>query len=1169
MTLNIHLLGQPRLLVDSTPLRFNAPPKTIPLLAYLLLHRQQVVERQQVAFTLWSDDPESTARANLRRHIHQLQRALPPAAPDRPWLVGDARTIGWNLQSDYWLDVAEFEHLSGSSDQLELAITGYTGDLLETHYEDWVFFERERLLNLYYTILTRQVSQLRARREFQAASSYAQLLLRRDPFREDILHQLMCLRYEAGDRAGAIQEYESFERQLRKEMGVTPMPETQAIHEIILRNGKLPGSAGAPGSETTVSEKSRSLPVLPFVGRVVEFTQVAARWSRAAHGLGGLVLVGGEAGVGKTRLTHELALLVESQGGRVLRGNTAPDEHTPYQALTEALQAALPLLVALEGQPAQLAALAALVPELKTRRKLPNLPALDPEKDRTRLFDAVATCLASLAEPRPLLVILEDLHWAGAASAALVEFLVRRAAGRPLLILGTYRDEETGRAHPLRQLHRRLKNEKLVEHLPLSRLARPAIDKLLAGLASELNLPALADERLAGQLYAESEGNALFIELLLQHWQASGQTALAELPGGVQAVITRRLGLLQEQSRNYAEMAAVLGTAFDAEAAREAGGWDEASAHQALNELLDNRLVRYAGAHSRFDYLFAHHLIQAALYDEIPPPKRKRCHLRTAQVLEELYPAQRKQIAGELAAHYDRADRPEQAIPLYFEAVQNRLAVFADSEAQAAIERALTLASTAPAAASPRLLLDLWSVREGIHSRRGERVEQFEALQRMEQVAAGNPEWLCEVLYRRILYHRNKDEHQTQLQLIEALKTQAQAVGHPRWLAQAVYAEGNYLKIIDDYAAAAARLEAALGLFEALNDSKNQVLCCCHLAELYIIQRQSAAAEAWAQRALKLCALDEPTPQLLSTLWNLSANGLIHKDLERCLHYGQRLLAAAESASDRVWQAAAHRLIGMAYQRQFRIGEARRSLEAALALYRLSQKPKGEALTLQVLGHIEIALGNHAAASAFYQQAYGIESGLNDYNGMASELINLGFVAASRADYPAVLEYAEQSLEFARRIANEHLEAVSLQNLGEAHRELGDLPAAAHNLRIALALLEDPTLIHERTSVLADLALTCWYSGDLSEAVALAEQILANYPQIAGGDDNQQRYLWAAARVLLAAGQPERAGQCLTLAYQCFTQELAVIPDSDSRQAYLQLKHNRQIKAAFERGEWV
>jgi len=129
--LRIHLLGQPRFFDGAEPLKFSAPPKTLPLWAYLLLHSAQSLKRETVAFTLWTDEPESVARANLRRHLHYLRNALPRAPRHSPWLLIDAETLQWNPQSDFRLDTAEFEKLCNIPEQRAGAVALYAGDFLE------------------------------------------------------------------------------------------------------------------------------------------------------------------------------------------------------------------------------------------------------------------------------------------------------------------------------------------------------------------------------------------------------------------------------------------------------------------------------------------------------------------------------------------------------------------------------------------------------------------------------------------------------------------------------------------------------------------------------------------------------------------------------------------------------------------------------------------------------------------------------------------------------------------------------------------------------------------------------------------------------------------------------------------------------------------------------
>ncbi|HXW76688.1 MAG TPA: hypothetical protein VEJ20_04685, partial [Candidatus Eremiobacteraceae bacterium] len=143
----IHLLGQPRFTLGGESYKFAGRPKVLALLAYLVLRRGSAASREKVAFTLWEDDAEEDARANFRRHLHLLQQALPAAPPDKPWIVADGETVGWNPAADARIDVVEFERLASAKATRAAAIEWYGGDLLETAYDEWIFPERDRLRN--------------------------------------------------------------------------------------------------------------------------------------------------------------------------------------------------------------------------------------------------------------------------------------------------------------------------------------------------------------------------------------------------------------------------------------------------------------------------------------------------------------------------------------------------------------------------------------------------------------------------------------------------------------------------------------------------------------------------------------------------------------------------------------------------------------------------------------------------------------------------------------------------------------------------------------------------------------------------------------------------------------------------------------------------------------
>jgi predicted ATPase len=373
-----------------------------------------------------------------------------------------------------------------------------------------------------------------------------------------------------------------------------------------------------------------------------------------------------------------------------------------------------------------LAAIALLIPELRARRPdLPQLPPLDVDREQTRLFEAVARVLAELARPRPVLLILEDLHWAGAATMALVEFLAHRAPQHALLILADFRDEQTSRTHPLRELRRRLQREDLVSPIALGRLSPEAVGALVArvpGLAS-------AASDLGTRLYAESEGNPLFLGELIRDWLEAGGLVAAPTPGSIEDIIAGRLRRLSDQGQRLAAIAAVAGLAFDVELVAQVAGWGEDQVLHSLGELLDHQLLREIGGRQGADYVFTHHLIQAAIYATIPEDDRRRRHRRVAQVMAEIYAPRLDDIAAELALHFDRGHAPETAAQWYLRAGQRALAVSASDEALVHLTRGLELASDG------QLRFDLLALAETIYAQRGRRAEQRATLALLDEAA--------------------------------------------------------------------------------------------------------------------------------------------------------------------------------------------------------------------------------------------------------------------------------------------------------------------------------------------------------------------------------------------------------------------------------------------------
>ena len=564
--LHVRLFGSPRFEWDGKPWTFVAPPKTLPLLAFLILHRGATLHREMVASALWPDEPQEDSRANLRRHLHRLARALPPHETATPWLITYGATVSWNPAALAWIDVNEFERAASDDGRIEEAVALYSGDFLAPFDEEWIEPQRERFRSTYLRLLATLAQRARRAGSFEKTIDYARQLLHVNAWSEEAARWLMGARYELGDRAGALAEYDAFREKLRVDLGAAPSAETDALHRIIRASASL-ATASSDGAVGGSHDEA-----LPFVGREAVTQTILRRWNQMLAETGESLLVGGEAGIGKTRLVREIALRLQSSGARVLVGGTSARESQPYQPIVDALRSALPSLLALDIEPLFLAVLASVLPDIAVRSpKALRAPRLDPSAERRRLFDAIGAALAAMSQARGMLLVVEDVHWAGPATIELLEHVMRVAQTARMFVLVTYRDDEL--RDETRRMFRRIEEDRVAARAPLGRLERDAVAVLARYACGEnaKDLVALADN-----LYAVSGGNALFVTEAL-HSYGSGNfdpSAAATL----QEVIEGRLTQLPENARAFAAAASVLTDGFEVDVAREVCGWNESDA---------------------------------------------------------------------------------------------------------------------------------------------------------------------------------------------------------------------------------------------------------------------------------------------------------------------------------------------------------------------------------------------------------------------------------------------------------------------------------------------------------------------------------------------------------------------------------------------------------------
>jgi tetratricopeptide (TPR) repeat protein len=417
-------------------------------------------------------------------------------------------------------------------------------------------------------------------------------------------------------------------------------------------------------------ERLRELPATGYVGRVAERARLEELWEQAGQGSLRLALISGEAGVGKTRLATHLALQARGDGATVLYGRCDEDLGVPYQPWVQALRhfvAEAPQAVLRAHVERHGGDLARLVPDLGER--VPDLPSprqSDPETERYLLYAAAAGLLEGAGEQEPLLLILDDLQWADSPTLSLLRHVVTAGSSIPVVLVGTYRDSDLSRDHPLTALLADLHREQGVERIKLTGLQAEDVVALMEALAGqEMDEDGRA---LAREITRETAGNPFFAGELLRHltesgatvqqdggrWRLVGDVADLGLPQSVREVVGRRVERLGPDARTALSAAAVIGRDFDLDLLVAVLELGEGRLLDLLEEAVVASLLQESGERAG-RFTFTHALVEHTLYEDLGRTRRARLHQRIAEALEEQCGEQPGERLGELAAHWAAA----------------------------------------------------------------------------------------------------------------------------------------------------------------------------------------------------------------------------------------------------------------------------------------------------------------------------------------------------------------------------------------------------------------------------------------------------------------------------------------------------------------------------------
>jgi len=884
--LRLAVLGPPRLELDGAAVEVDTR-KAIALLVYLAVTGERH-GREALAGLLWPEYDEAHARAALRRTLSALNKGLRGG-----WLATDRTSIALD-RADLWVDLERFQALveecrahghqpaetcPACMAPLREAAALHRGDFLAGFalrdadgFEDWQRLQAESLRRELAGVLERLVGVQAAAGRWQDAIADGHRWLALDPLHEPAHRQLMRLYAWSGQRGAALRQYRACVRVLDRELGVAPLEETTALYQTI-KQGHAEHERPAP-PPVAVATLSRP----PLVGRAAEWSTLLETYE-AARRDGRLVVLEGEAGIGKTRLAEEFAAHAVAAGATTISGRCYDGESgLAYQPLVEGLRAAL------SGQADSawlrevptpwLAETSRLLPELVDLRPgLAPAPPLDSPGAQSRFLAGLSqVLLAALRAPVPGVLVLDDLHWADEASLDVLTYLVRRLAGQPVCIVVTWRSEQVQGGHRLRRLAAEARHAGSATVLPLARLSQPEVAELVLAVA-----PARAGQ--AAWLYEETEGLPFFLTEYLAI-SPEGPPG-APLPGGVRELLQAKLGPVSEAGRQLLATAAVIGRSFDFDTVRGASGRSEEETVAALEELTERGLVREvreAGELPVLAYDFGHERMRALVYEQTSLARRRLLHRRVAEALAGR--AHGQSLAASIARHFQLAGQETEAATAFRAAGDQARSLYANHEALAHYRSALALghpdaaglheaigdletlagayddalASYEAAAAScpPEALASLEHKLGGVHDRRGDwpaAASHFEAA----LAASGNDARKARVYADwSLTAHRRGDQRQA-VELADRALALAEAAEDTKALAQAHNILGVLTGHLGDHAGARRHLERSLALAERLGDPSSRVAALNNLALAHGAAGELERALALAETALAVC----------------------------------------------------------------------------------------------------------------------------------------------------------------------------------------------------------------------------------------------------------------------------------------------------------------------------
>ncbi len=663
--------------------------KVLALLTYLVLEPGPH-SREELAGLLWGESPEPEARASLRQAIKHLRDCFGEIVSCNRLVIELSQPVRCDVK-DFRARVTEEPQRALSAD-IPRFLAGFS-IRHAPQFDDWVAATRRELLQQYEYALGTLAREAMGKWRWREAIDLAERWLKLDPLSDEAARLTVEARYLSGDRGAALARFAECRSALSRETGCEP---SRALLNLVRR---IEADATPPTTRPITDEWYARAPSFEssLIGRQAEWATLVKAWKSVDRGAGRIVLLQGEAGIGKSRLAEEFLRWVVAHGGGVLRGHAYDVRGIPYEPVVEVLRDALTAPGLAGTAPEWLTEVTRLIPEL--RQRFPGLAEPGAPSDSAegwRLFEGVAQLILALAGERPLLVSIDDLQWCDSDSCDLIRFLVRRSEQAPILWLGTLSVEELERAAPAARLCRVLRAKTHASVVPLGSLSEDELWQMIREMG-HVSTPTGA-RRFASRIFGVTAGNPFYAIELLKTMFAQGLLEVDEDSGEwttspssvaghgrefplsqtVQEVIAERVERLPQQLCDVLISVAVAGAGCRTQVLSHVHGISRLNAAAVADALVDRRLVVEEGG----VYRCSHPVIARVVRDGLTASRRTEVHRMLALALERVVvPGEAREAAREIARHADRGGEPGLAYRFALVASEGAIERYAFAEA--------------------------------------------------------------------------------------------------------------------------------------------------------------------------------------------------------------------------------------------------------------------------------------------------------------------------------------------------------------------------------------------------------------------------------------------------------------------------------------------------------